>query len=47
MDDCLREMGVGDMSVAKKVKKAAAALFDRLRDYGGALQPATARSLAA
>ena len=37
MDDCLREMGVGDMTVAKKVKKAAAALFDRTRDYGEAL----------
>ena len=37
MDDCLREMGVGDMTVAKKVKKAAAALLDRARDYGAAL----------
>ena len=37
MDDCLREMGVSDISVARKVKKAAAALFDRLRDYGRAL----------
>ena len=37
MDDCLREMGVGDIAVAKKVKKAAAALFDRTRDYGAAL----------
>ncbi len=37
MDDCLREMGVGDMVVAKKVKRAAAALYDRNRDYGHAL----------
>lgn len=37
MDDCLREMGVGDISVAKKVNKAAAAVFDRSRDYGAAL----------
>lgn len=37
MDDCLREMGVGDMAVAKKVKKAAAALLDRSRDYSMAL----------
>ena len=37
IDDCLREMGVGDVTVAKKVKKAAAALFDRTRDYGDAL----------
>jgi cytochrome b pre-mRNA-processing protein 3 len=38
MDDCLREMGVGDLTVAKKVKQAAAALFDRNRDYGAALE---------
>ena len=37
MDDCMREMGVSDISVARKVKKAAAALFDRIRDYGAAL----------
>ena len=37
MDDCLREMGVGDIMVAKKVKKAAGALYDRIRDYGAAL----------
>lgn len=37
MDDCMREMGVGDVTVAKKVKKVAAALFDRNRDYGAAL----------
>ncbi|MGE0627630.1 MAG: ubiquinol-cytochrome C chaperone family protein [Hyphomicrobiaceae bacterium] len=37
MDDCLREMGVGDIAVAGKVKKAAAALYDRNRDYGEAL----------
>ena len=38
MDDCMREMGVADMSVARKVKKAAAALYDRTRDYGNALE---------
>lgn len=37
MDDCMREMGVSDISVARKVKKAAAALHDRGRDYGAAL----------
>lgn len=37
IDDCLREMGVSDISVAKKVKKAAAALFDRSRDYRAAM----------
>lgn len=29
MDDNLREMGVGDLSVPKKVKKAAAGFYDR------------------
>lgn len=46
MDDCLREMGVGDISVAKKVKKAAAALYDRSKDYGRALDGADAAALA-
>ncbi len=45
MDDNMREMGVGDMMVAKRVKKAAAALFDRLRDYGSALEAGDAASL--
>ncbi len=45
MDDCLREMGVGDISVAKKVKKAAAALFDRSRDYGKALEAGDSEGL--
>ena len=36
-DDCLREMGVSDLKVPEKVKKAAAALYDRTRDYGAAL----------
>ena len=37
LDDCLRELGVGDLTVPKKIKMAAAALFDRSRDYGSAL----------
>lgn len=45
MDDNMREMGVGDMMVAKRVKKAAAALFDRLRDYGSALEAGDAIGL--
>ena len=28
MDDCMREMGVGDLTVPRKVKKAAGALYD-------------------
>ena len=33
MDDNMREMGIGDLTVPKRVKQAAAALFDRHRDY--------------
>ncbi|AGK57569.1 ubiquinol-cytochrome C chaperone [Hyphomicrobium denitrificans 1NES1] len=33
MDDCMREMGVGDMAVAKKVKRAAAAFYERAAVY--------------
>lgn len=37
MDDNMREMGVGDLTVPKKVKKAAAALYDRAEVYRAAL----------
>jgi cytochrome b pre-mRNA-processing protein 3 len=40
MDDCMREMGIGDLSVPRKVKKAAAALYDRTRAYLEALDSA-------
>lgn len=33
MDDCMREMGVGDMAVGKKVKRAAAAFYERAAAY--------------
>jgi cytochrome b pre-mRNA-processing protein 3 len=33
MDDCLREMGVGDLTVPKKVKRAAAAFYERAAAY--------------
>lgn len=33
MDDNFREMGVGDLSVPRKVKKAAAGLYDRTLEY--------------
>lgn len=36
VDDCLREMGVGDMSVPRKVKKAAQALGERCKAYSAA-----------
>jgi cytochrome b pre-mRNA-processing protein 3 len=38
MDDNMREIGIGDLAVPRKIKKAGAALFDRHRDYGGALE---------
>lgn len=33
IDDCLREMGVGDLSVPKKVKRAAQAMGERCQAY--------------
>ena len=37
MDDNMREIGISDLKVPQKVKRAAAALFDRHRDYDAAL----------
>lgn len=37
MDDSMREIGVGDLSVSKKVKKAAAGFYERARAYRAAL----------
>ena len=34
MDDTMRAIGVGDLSVPRKVKKAAAALYDAHQEYG-------------
>jgi cytochrome b pre-mRNA-processing protein 3 len=36
MDDNMREMGIGDLSVPRRVKRTAAALFERSRDYAAA-----------
>ncbi|MGI9520174.1 MAG: ubiquinol-cytochrome C chaperone family protein [Hyphomicrobiaceae bacterium] len=36
MDDTMRELAVGDTSVPRKVKKLAAGLMDRSRDYASA-----------
>src|SRR5262249_12055523 len=47
MDDNMREMGLGDMSVPRRVKKAAAALFDRTVEYSAVLAEGDAQSLAA
>lgn len=33
MDDCMREIGVGDLTVPKKVKQAAAGLYKRADSY--------------
>ncbi len=40
VDDTLREMGVGDMAVPKKVKRAAQALGERCLAYHRAAQAA-------
>lgn len=46
MDRNLREIGVGDLSVGKKVKKMASALYGRIDAYATALvQPAPAKAL--
>lgn len=37
MDDCMRELGVGDLTVPKKVKRAAAGLYERVQEYHGAM----------
>lgn len=36
MDDCMREMGVGDLTVPRKVKKAAGALYDCAAEFRNA-----------
>jgi cytochrome b pre-mRNA-processing protein 3 len=50
MDDCMREMGVGDLSVPKKVRRAAAAFYERASQYrhglAGGRDPALEESLA-
>lgn len=38
MDDNMREMGVGDLTVPRKVKKATAAFYDRVEVYRTAMQ---------
>lgn len=37
MDDCMREMGVGDLTVPKKVRKSAAGFYERAQAYRGPL----------
>lgn len=47
MDDCMREMGVGDLTVPKKVKRAAAGFYQRSADYRAALAAPDDAALAA
>lgn len=48
MDDCLREMGVGDLAVPRKVKRAAQALGERCSAYArAAAAPLAQAALAA
>lgn len=37
LDDALREMGVGDLSVGKKMRKLGEAFYGRVKSYEGAL----------
>ena len=39
-DDALRQIGIGDMGVPRRVQKAAAAFTERARDYRSALRDA-------
>jgi len=45
MDDSLRELGTGDVVVGKKVRRAAAGLYERSRDYRAALATKDASAL--
>lgn len=47
MDDCMREAGVGDLSVPKKVKRAAAGFYERATAYRAALAAQDRAGLAA
>lgn len=47
MDDSLRELGTGDLSVPKKVRRAAAGLYDRSMAYRAPLEAADTPALAA
>ena len=46
MDDCMREMGVGDLTVPRKVKKAAGALYDCAAEFRNAEQTGSGPALA-
>lgn len=46
MDDCMREMGVGDLTVPKRVKRAAAGFYERAGDYRRGLEAGSDATLA-
>lgn len=46
LDDSLREMGVGDLSVARKIRGLAEAFYGRVGAYGSALDDSNAGDLA-
>ena len=46
MDDCMRELGVGDLTVPRKVKKAAGALYDWSAQFRKAKAAGDERALA-
>lgn len=47
LDDAFRELGVGDLSVGKKMKKLGEAFYGRLRAYEEARDPAAVEALLA
>jgi cytochrome b pre-mRNA-processing protein 3 len=47
VDDCLREMGLSDVGIPRRVKKAAAALWDRFNAYAPGLDTKNRETLAA
>ena len=47
LDDAFRELGVGDLSVGKKMKKLGGAFYGRLRAYEEAAEPAALEALIA
>jgi len=47
LDDSLRELGVGDLAVAKKMRKLGEALYGRMKAYEAPLEAGDADALAA
>lgn len=38
MDDAMRQIGIGDMGVPRRIQKTAAAMRERIRDYDGSIE---------